>query len=63
VTGDALGGHAVKLMGWGVEGGVPYWLVANSWNYDWGNGGFFKIRRGNDECGIESEIAAGLPKL
>lgn len=23
--------------------------------------GFFKIRRGNDECGIESEVVAGIP--
>lgn len=27
-----LGGHAVKIVGWGVLEGVPYWLVANSWN-------------------------------
>lgn len=23
--------------------------------------GFFKIKRGNDECGIESEMVAGIP--
>ena len=37
VSGAPLGGHAVRLLGWGVEEGTPYWLVANSWNYDWGN--------------------------
>jgi len=63
VTGEALGGHAVKILGWGVENGTKYWLVANSWNYDWGDGGYFKILRGQDECGIESSIAAGLPKV
>lgn len=26
------GGHAVKIVGWGVLDGTPYWLVANSWN-------------------------------
>jgi len=57
-----LGGHAVKMMGWGVEGGVKYWLVANSWNPSWGDQGFFKIRRGTDECGIEDEGVAGTPK-
>lgn len=62
-TGAALGGHAIKIIGWGVEDGTPYWLVANSWNTGWGNAGFFKILRGSDECGIESGIAAGLPKL
>ena len=34
-----LGGHAIKILGWGVEGGVDYWLVANSWNSDWGDKG------------------------
>ncbi len=61
-NGEELGGHAVKMMGWGVEDGTPYWLVANSWNTDWGNEGFFRILRGSDECGIESSVVAGLPK-
>ena len=34
-----LGGHAVRIIGWGVENKVPYWLVANSWNTDWGDNG------------------------
>ena len=37
--GDFLGNHAVKMLGWGVENGTPYWLVANSWNTDWGDSG------------------------
>ena len=53
-TGSALGGHAVKIIGWGIEDGVPYWTVMNSWNSKWGDNGTFKIRRGTDECGIES---------
>jgi len=61
-TGDELGGHAIKILGWGTEGGVNYWLVANSWNEDRGEAGFFKIRRGTDECGIEDGIVAGLFK-
>jgi cathepsin B len=31
---------------------MSYWLVANSWNEDWGEKGFFKIKRGSNECGI-----------
>jgi len=61
VTGQMLGGHAVKMIGWGVESGSPYWLISNSWNEDWGDKGLFKIARGNNECGIESGIVAGLP--
>ncbi|OQV13907.1 Cathepsin B [Hypsibius exemplaris] len=60
-SGSELGGHAVKILGWGEENGTPYWLVANSWNEDWGDMGFFKILRGSDECGIEDGIVAGLP--
>lgn len=63
VSGGALGGHAVRLLGWGVEDGTPYWLLANSWNYDWGDNGYFRILRGQDECGIESDINGGLPKV
>ncbi|CAG2064669.1 unnamed protein product [Timema podura] len=63
VTGTVLGGHAIKIIGWGTEEDTPYWLVANSWNSDWGDHGFFKILRGSDHCGIESQVSAGIPKL
>jgi len=57
-----LGGHAVKVLGWGTDGGKDYWLVANSWNEDWGDKGYFKIAKGKNECGIEGQIVAGTPK-
>ena len=57
--GDYLGGHAVKVVGYGVENGVKYWRIANSWNRTWGMDGFFLIRRGNNECGIEGQGVAG----
>lgn len=55
-TGRSLGGHAVKLMGWGVDEktGMDYWLLTNSWDDDWGENGFFKMRRGTNECGLEN---------
>jgi len=59
--GEAKGGHAVRAIGWGVENGVKYWLIANSWNESWGDKGLFKIRRGVNECGIEERGASALP--
>lgn len=61
-SGQYLGGHAVKALGYGTENGVDYWLIANSWNETWGDQGYFKIRKGTNECGIESQGVAGLTK-
>ena len=63
VTGEYLGGHAIKILGWGVEDGVKYWLCVNSWNDEWGDKGLFKIKRGSNESGIENSAYAGMPKL
>ncbi|EYC40316.1 hypothetical protein Y032_0619g724 [Ancylostoma ceylanicum] len=43
-AGARTGGHSIKIIGWGNQrypNGtvVPYWLIANSWNRDWGEGG------------------------
>lgn len=46
------GGHAVKIVGWGVENDTEYWIIANSWSTQWGEDGFFRILRGKNECGI-----------
>ena len=58
VSGGMLGGHAVEMIGWGVEDGTPYWWIKNSWNDQWGDHGYFKIKRGTDECGIEDDVTA-----
>jgi cathepsin B len=61
--GPALGGHCIKLIGWGSQGTTPYWLAVNSWTTTWGDDGLFMILRGSDECGIESDVVAGTPDL
>ncbi|KAL9653872.1 hypothetical protein ABK040_012932 [Willaertia magna] len=57
LTGQYVGRHAVRVVGWGVDqtNNLPFWIIANSWGSSWGEGGFFRMKRGNDECGIESE--------
>eukprot|EP00741_Cyanophora_paradoxa_P009203 tig00001484_g8913.t1 len=62
-TGVFAGRHAIKIIGWGEEGGVKYWLVANSWGKAWGEAGFFRIRRGTNECQIEGHVYGGTPNL
>jgi len=61
-SGGFEGGHAVKLIGYGEENGMKYWICANSWDRDWGEQGYFRIRRGTNECDIESQAWAGIPK-
>ena len=56
-TGGMLGGHAIKNVGWGSEGGVKYWIMANSWGTSWGEDGFFKIKMG--DCGIDAQMTFG----
>jgi len=63
VTGKLLGQITVKVIGWGVNGGVQYWLAANSWGTSWGDKGFFKIRRGYNECLFEDYFISGRPVL
>jgi len=53
------GGHMVRIIGWGKDSKTDYWLVANSWGDNWGDNGYFKIRRGTNECNIENTAIAG----
>ena len=63
VSGSKTGGHAIKIIGWGEENGVKYWLCANSWNSGWGENGYFRFLRGENHLGIEASVYGGTPKV
>ena len=52
--------QAVRIVGWGVEGGNEFWRVANSWGDGWGEDGVIKILRGRNEAGIEDFHSNGI---
>lgn len=61
--GPQVGGHAVEMLGWGVDdkSGKKYWIIANSWGDKWGMKGYFKMVRGVNNCSIEENVIAGVP--
>jgi C1A family cysteine protease len=40
------------IVGFGQTNGTPYWLAKNFFGADWGDSGYFKIVRGQDQCAI-----------
>ena len=63
VTGDFVGGHAIKVLGWGISpSGAHYWLCANSWGSSWGMNGYFMMKQG-DFSGMDDNMIACKPKI
>lgn len=48
--------HVVVIVGYGVddETKTKFWIVKNSWSETFGEGGYFRIRKGTNEVAIES---------
>ncbi|EYC33882.1 hypothetical protein Y032_0001g140 [Ancylostoma ceylanicum] len=63
VNGEHKGNHQVRIIGWGNENGTDYWLMANSWNTDWGENGFFRMVRGQNHLSVEVDVTAAMVKL
>jgi C1A family cysteine protease len=47
--------HYMGVVGYGVDGATPYWILENSWGVAWGEKGFMRIiRNANNMCGVAS---------
>ena len=48
----------MQIIGWGEENGTKYWILQNS-----GDDDFMKIKRGSNECGVESMVDVVYPDI
>ena len=50
--------HAVTLVGYGHDDASDkdYWIVKNSWGQNWGENGYFRIKRGSGTCGVNCYV-------
>lgn len=52
--------HAVVLDGFGSENGINYWLIRNSWGTIFGEAGYIRLRRYDEEpCGYDPHPLQG----
>jgi hypothetical protein len=58
--GYVAGGHATCIIGW--DDAENCWICKNSWGPSWGDNGYFRIRMGRDEAGIEEYSVALVPQ-
>jgi len=63
VPGPSSINHVVSVVGWGVDTptSTPYWIIRNSWGQTYGELGYFRLVRGQNQLQIESSCNWAKP--
>lgn len=48
--------HAMLLVGYTED----YWILKNWWGQNWGEGGYMRLKRGNNHCGVSNFAAYAI---
>ena len=64
-TTDSTVNHAVVLVGYGVDSttGEKFWKIRNSWGSGFGESGYIRIKRSDDDgtnCGLDKDPLVGV---
>jgi len=64
VSGEAVGGHAMRVVGWGhdeSDSNNLFWICQNQWTDRWGEHGYMRIKQG--QIGIDLWALSCMPDL